>query len=129
VYLRRALAEPPSEAELGEVLAELGTVERGVDIALRALGVIEGGAAGEQRLRKAVDVLAPSSARLEHAKALVELGAALRRRNARTDARELLRDGVELAHGCGATALVERGNEELAATGARPRKLLRGSSR
>ena len=97
---------------------------RAIGIALRALGLIEGGAEGEQRLREAVEILAPSPARLEHAKALIELGAALRRRNERTEARELLRQGVDLAHGCGATALVERGNEELAATGARPRRVL-----
>jgi DNA-binding CsgD family transcriptional regulator len=95
-----------------------------VGIALRALGLIEGGAEGEQRLHEAVDILAPSRARLEHAKALIELGAALRRRNERTEARELLCQGVALAHGCGATALVERANEELAATGARPRRIL-----
>ncbi len=65
-----------------------------------------------------------SSAPLEHAKALVELGAALRRANKRSEARELLRLGVGMAHRSAATALAERGNEELAATGARPRKLL-----
>jgi class 3 adenylate cyclase/DNA-binding CsgD family transcriptional regulator len=97
---------------------------RAIGIALRALGLIEGGVGGEQRLREAVDILAPSPARLEHARALIELGAALRRRNERTEARELLRQGVDLAHRCGATALVERANEELAATGARPRKIL-----
>ena len=42
-------------------------------------------------------------------------------------ARRLLREGVEDAHQCGANALAARGNEELAATGARPRgKLLSG---
>ena len=53
-----------------------------------------------------------------------ELGAALRRGNHRSEARDLLREGVELAHRAGAPALVARGNEELAATGARPRKLV-----
>jgi len=99
-------------------------VARGIGIALRALALIERGAEGEHLLREAVDILAPSPARLEHAKALIELGAALPRRNERTEARQLLRQGVDLAHGCGATALVERANEELAATGARPRKIL-----
>ena len=65
-----------------------------------------------------------ANARLEHARALVELGAALRRGNHRSEARDLLREGVELAHRAGAPSLVERGNEELAATGARPRKLV-----
>jgi DNA-binding CsgD family transcriptional regulator len=40
------------------------------------------------------------------------------------EARELLRQGAELAHECGATGLIERANEELAATGARPRKIM-----
>jgi DNA-binding CsgD family transcriptional regulator len=91
---------------------------------LRVLGLVRGGAEGERLLREAVDVLAPSPARLEHAKALVGLGAALRRRKERSQARELLRRSVELAHSCGASGLVERANQELAATGARPRKVL-----
>jgi ATP/maltotriose-dependent transcriptional regulator MalT len=97
---------------------------RPVGLALRTLGLIEGDKAGEPRLREAVEVLAPSPARLEHAKALVDLGASLRRRNARSEARELLKQGAELAHRCGATPLLDRANEELAATGARPRKIL-----
>ena len=69
-------------------------------------------------------MLAGSAARLEHAKALVELGAALRRGNRRSDAREYLRQGLELAHRLGASALAERAQTELAATGARPRRLM-----
>ena len=105
-------------------LARRWGVARQTGIALRFLGRIGGGVEGEQRLREAVDLLASSPARLEHAAALVDLGALLRRRNERSEARQLLREGVELAHRCGATPLVERANEELAATGARPRKIL-----
>ena len=65
-----------------------------------------------------------SPARLEHARALVDLGAALRRSNNRSEARQLLREGVDHAQRCGAAALVQRGNEELAATGAHPRTVL-----
>ena len=97
---------------------------RTVGISLRALGLVEGGQAGELLLREAVEVLADSPARLEHARALVDLGALLRRGNSRSEARKLLRQGVELAHRCGATALVARGNDELAATGAHPRTIL-----
>jgi DNA-binding CsgD family transcriptional regulator len=97
---------------------------RAIGISLRALGLVQGGATGEARLREAVDVLAGSPARLEHARALVDLGAALRRANSRSEARRHLRNGVDLAHQCGASALVERGNEELAATGAHPRKIM-----
>jgi DNA-binding CsgD family transcriptional regulator len=98
--------------------------ERAIGVSLRALGLVEGGRSGEQLLREAVDVLAGSQARLEHTRALVDLGAALRRGNSRSEARELLREGIELAHRCGATALVERGNDELAATGAHRRTVL-----
>jgi hypothetical protein len=75
-------------------------------------------------LREAVEVLAGSNARLEHAHALVDLGAALRRANQPTEARQRLRGGVDLARTVGALALAERANEEIAATGARPRKVL-----
>jgi DNA-binding CsgD family transcriptional regulator len=48
----------------------------------------------------------------------------LRRGNQRADAREFLRQGLELAHRIGATALADRAHTELAATGARPRRLM-----
>jgi len=97
---------------------------RTVGISLRALGLIERGEAGERLLREAVDVLAGSPARLEHARALVDLGAVLRRGNRRSEARRSLREGVEHAQRCGATALVERANDELAATGAHRRTVM-----
>jgi DNA-binding CsgD family transcriptional regulator len=96
---------------------------RMIGVTLRTLGLVEGGRAGEKLLREAVDVLAPSGARLEHAKALVELGAALRRGNRRSDARAYLREGLDLAHRVGADTLEERARTELAATGARPRRV------
>jgi len=95
-----------------------------VGIALRVLGLVEGGPSGEKLLAEAVDVLRDSQWRLEYAKALVELGAARRRGNKRADAREQLRLGLELAHTLGATALESRAQTELAATGARPRRLM-----
>jgi DNA-binding CsgD family transcriptional regulator len=105
-------------------LARRWGASRSIGIALRARGLVDQGAVQERWLRESIDVLASSAARLEYAKALIELGCVLRRRAERANARELLRQGVELAHVCGAIALVERGNEELAATGARPRNLL-----
>jgi DNA-binding CsgD family transcriptional regulator/tetratricopeptide (TPR) repeat protein len=92
--------------------------------ALRVLGLVEGGKAGIALLGEAVEVLAGSESRLEHARALVDLGAALRRANQRTEARERLREGVDLARWMGAFGLAERANDEIAATGARPRKVL-----
>jgi DNA-binding CsgD family transcriptional regulator len=95
-----------------------------IGASLRVFGLVEGGTAGIGLLREAVEVLAGSEARLEHARALVDLGAALRRANQRTEARQLLREGVDLARRVGAFGLAERANEEVAATGARPRKVL-----
>jgi DNA-binding CsgD family transcriptional regulator len=98
---------------------------RAIGASLRVLGLVEGGTGGIGRLREAVEVLADSEARLEHARALVDLGAALRLANQRTQARARLREGVDLARTVGALGLAERANEEIAATGARPRKVLR----
>jgi DNA-binding CsgD family transcriptional regulator len=95
-----------------------------IGASLRMLGLVEGGTAGLGLLREAVEVLAGSEARLEHAGALVDLGAALRRANQRTEARERLREGVDLARRVGALGLAGRAYEELAATGLRPRKIL-----
>ena len=52
-----------------------------------------------------------------------ELGAALRRANRRSEAREQLRHAVELATICGAGSLTTRAERELLATGARPRRV------
>jgi DNA-binding CsgD family transcriptional regulator len=95
---------------------------RAIGVGLRTLGVVEGGAEGLAHLEEAVAVLADSPARLEHARALVELGAARRRANQRAAAREPLRQGLDLAHRCGATRLAQRARDELAASGARPRR-------
>ena len=95
-----------------------------IGASLRVLGLIEGGKAGIGLLSEAVEVLAGSQARLKYAHALVDLGAALRRENRRTEARERLREGVDLALQSGAFGLAGRANEEIAATGARPRKVL-----
>jgi DNA-binding CsgD family transcriptional regulator len=92
--------------------------------ALRTLGRIEGGEEGIERIRQAVGVLADSPARLEHAYALADLGAALRRGNRRAEARDRLREALELAQRLGATLLGERAHEELVAAGARPRRLV-----
>jgi len=71
---------------------------------------------------EAVEVLAGSPARLEHARALIELGALTRRLGRRGDALELLRSGLDLAAACGAGALVAAARDELRVGGARPRR-------
>jgi DNA-binding CsgD family transcriptional regulator len=98
-------------------------VARGTGVALRTAGLLAGGEDGIAMLREAVSMLERASARLEYARALVELGAALRRANQRAAARDPLRTGLEMAHRCGATRRADRATTELAATGARPRRL------
>jgi DNA-binding CsgD family transcriptional regulator len=96
---------------------------RALGAALRAAGLIDGGKRGLAQLGDAVEVLKASPAKLEHAKARTELGAALRRAGHRMQAREQLRRAVELATICGADALAARAKTELRATRARPRRI------
>ena len=90
---------------------------------LRVLGLVRGELA---LLEEAVAVLEGSRARLELAKALADLGAAVRRDRRPSDAREPLRRALELADACGADGLVEHVRSELYATGARPRTTATG---
>jgi DNA-binding CsgD family transcriptional regulator len=105
-------------------LARLWGAPVGIAVALRTLGVVSGGPDGLAMLGEATDMLEQTTARLEHARALVEYGGALRRSKQRIEARERLREGVDIAHRLGALALVAQANDELAATGARPRKVV-----
>jgi DNA-binding NarL/FixJ family response regulator len=73
-------------------------------------------------LAASVDVLRDSGARLQLARSLVELGSALRRSGQRLDARQPLREGLEVAAKCGADVLAARAHDELVAAGARPRR-------
>jgi DNA-binding CsgD family transcriptional regulator len=73
-------------------------------------------------LVRAVGVLDPSPARLEHTRALVDLGSALRRVNRRAAARDPLRQGLDLAERGGMLRLAQRARTELGACGARPRR-------
>jgi DNA-binding CsgD family transcriptional regulator len=91
----------------------------GIGIALRATGLVEGGPKQVGRLREAAEVLEGSPARLERARALTDLGAALRRGNRRSEARGPLQEGLDLARRCGAHALAQRARVELDAAGGR----------
>jgi DNA-binding CsgD family transcriptional regulator len=70
-------------------------------------------------LREAIALLERSPARLELARALIDLGGALRRSGYRSDSRDPLRRGYELARSSGAEALAEHARQELAASGVR----------
>ena len=89
---------------------------------LRALARTVGNSEAVPLLEQAVDILDSSPARLEHTRALVDLGAALRRSNQRAAAREPLRQALDLSERGGMRALEARARRELLATGARPRR-------
>jgi DNA-binding CsgD family transcriptional regulator len=91
----------------------------GVGIAMQATALVGDADGSADRLREAVDFLARSPGRLEHAQALVDLGANLRRSNRRADARRILQEGLDLAERCDARALTARANTELLAAGGR----------
>lgn len=97
--------------------AALGAAERAVALTRTGDAQLEG-------LRQAERTVSRSPARAEHARTLLELGAALRRGRQRAAAREPLRRALDLATRCGAEALAERATVELRATGARPRKAI-----
>ncbi len=113
-----------AERLAAEVVAAAVAAEspRGIGLALRVEGQIAPD--GIEKLRDAATLLAGTNARLQHAHALVDLGAALRRANHRRDARDPLRQGLDIAHRCGATGLEQRARTELAATGARARRTM-----
>jgi DNA-binding CsgD family transcriptional regulator len=90
--------------------------------ALRVLGLCEGGRSGLRHLEAAAGLGSADKPRLESLRALVDLGAALRRSNHRAAAREPLQRAADLARAGGATVLHEQARTELAAAGARPRR-------
>jgi DNA-binding CsgD family transcriptional regulator len=116
-------AERAERLARGELeLARAFGAPRALGVALRAAGVVIGGAEGEELLREAVATLDGADAVLESARAIVDLGALLRRTNRRADARELLREGLDIAHHAGAALLADQAETELRATGAKPRR-------
>ena len=100
-------------------------VNRPLGVALCVAGVIAPPDRSVLLLEEAVAVLARSPAQLEHTRALLELGSALRRRGRRVDAREPLLRALEWAEERGAAPLARRASEELRACGARPRRSAR----
>lgn len=90
--------------------------------ALVVRGIVDPGAERLDFIGGAVAVLERTSARLELARATIELGAALRRSRRRRESRDQLVRGADLAHRCGADALAARARAQLLAAGARPRR-------
>ena len=116
--------EPALELATAEVeLSRRWGAPRALAKSLRVAGTVQGGKAGLEQLEEAVELMEGSAGVLERARGLVELGSALRRSNKRAQARELLRQALELAHQGESAPLVARAQEELMATGARPRRV------
>ena len=103
-------------------LARALTLPRALGAATRVAGAVALRTDGIPLLREAVELLSETPARLELARAQVELGAALRRDGHRVEAREHLRRGLELADRAAAAPLAARARDELLAAGGRPRK-------
>ena len=113
---RRLVADEVADARAFGAARPLG-------IALRIAGRVAGDdSAGLALQREAVAVLERSPARLERARALADLGAALRRTGRRVDARGPLAEAVDEADRCGALVLRGSAGEQLRAAGARPRR-------
>nr|WP_051942305.1 AAA family ATPase [Streptacidiphilus rugosus] len=93
---------------------------RAVGVSLRTLGVITQGRTGLDLLHQAADTLAGSPARLEHARAFYELGAATYRLDDTDTARPILLQAHHLAQECGSLALARRTRTALAAIGTDP---------
>jgi class 3 adenylate cyclase/ATP/maltotriose-dependent transcriptional regulator MalT len=124
--VRRALGEEDEARRLAAEEVELARTwgaPRALAKALRVAGMVDGGEQGLELLREAVEVLDGSAAILERSRGLLELGSALRRANRRSDAREYLRQALELASQGESVPLATRAQEELMATGARPRRV------
>jgi DNA-binding CsgD family transcriptional regulator len=109
-------------AQEEEALVRAFGAPRACGVSLRTVGVVQGGDVGLTALREAVDVLDGSPATLVRARALVDLGALLRRAGRRAEALAPLRDGLDLAHRCAADALAKQARGELVLAGARPRR-------
>lgn len=128
-----------TRASLAEALIANGEVEEGAEIAreevagaeaanrpsrlvagLVALAGVGEGEAQIELLRRACEVGAARTP-LVRAKARIALGAALRRRGQRKEAREHLREGQEIAGRASLRALEQQALDELVVAGGRPR--------
>jgi class 3 adenylate cyclase/tetratricopeptide (TPR) repeat protein len=95
-----ALAPAREEVEL----ARAWGAPRALGVALRAQGQAQSGEERIASLRESLAVLGSSSAKLERARTIIELGAAL----GEAQGRQLLAEGLELARASGSEPLVEQ---------------------
>jgi DNA-binding CsgD family transcriptional regulator len=112
-------AEARSVAEEELELARACGAPSGLGRALRVLGTVEG-SDGFAHLWEALDVLDGTPSRLEHARALAALGAALRLDGLRDEAAGHLTRALELAEVCGAGSVSSFARAELVESGVEP---------
>ena len=104
-------------------LAERFGAPRAIGVARRTAGLLARGDDAIDLLRSAAVVLGDCGARVEHARALADLGAAVRRHGHPAQARPILRDALALAEDVGALAVAEAARTELRVAGGRaPRR-------
>jgi DNA-binding CsgD family transcriptional regulator len=116
------IAEARELAEDELAWAERWGTPRFIGMALRArCHAVESGERIDE-LKAAVAVLERATASLELARALGDLGSALRRDNHRVAAREPLRRALDLARRCRADTLTDQLRGELHTAGAKPRR-------
>jgi DNA-binding CsgD family transcriptional regulator len=95
---------------------------RSIGIALRAGALIGDNAQAISLLTESVQALEATSGRLELARSLTELGAALRHGKQAAAARPILRRALDIAARSGAQVVAGRARAELLAAGSRPRR-------
>jgi DNA-binding CsgD family transcriptional regulator len=91
-----------------------------IGIALTAAASLDGG--GLEIAREAVRRLSPTAARRAYADALACEGRTLSASGRHVEARQPLRQALDIAYGLGAAGLAQRVRADLVATGARPRR-------
>jgi DNA-binding CsgD family transcriptional regulator len=120
-----ALEHPEESRALAEEdlsRARAAGLEVAEGVALRTLAATASGSARIELLQEAAAKLEPGFARVEYARTLAELGAALRMNGHVEAAREPLLRALDEAHRRGALPLAERARAEAVAAGARPRR-------
>jgi DNA-binding CsgD family transcriptional regulator/tetratricopeptide (TPR) repeat protein len=126
--LARTLAASGDRGHAVEVAGEVLDDARAFDApacigsSLHLLGAVTGGPEGVRLLRESTVALARGGQRLERAKAAAALGGALRRAGHRAEARDHLREAIDVAARCGAHGVRQAAHDELVAAGARPRR-------
>lgn len=100
---------------------ELGT-PRALGLALRAAARVADGRDRADLLAESAAVFERGGVRVEAARALTDLGAALHEQGRDADARATLERALELADGTGASVVAAAARDRLVALGARPRR-------